>query len=130
MRRESICTDRAPGAVGPYSQAVRSGSTVFVSGQIPIDPATGERAGETVGEQTRRVLQNLGAVMEAAGGSLADVVKTTVYLKDLSRFAEMNAAYAEFFSEPFPARATLGVSDLPLGVDVEIDAIAVLDAGV
>lgn len=123
--KEIIKTRKAPIAIGPYSQAVKAGGFIFVSGQIPIDPATGEVVKGGMGEQTRQVLRNIKGILEAAGVSLGDVVKTTVYLKDLDRFGEMNQAYGEFFSGDFPARATIEVSNLPKGVDVEIDVIAV-----
>ncbi|MBI4347255.1 MAG: RidA family protein [Elusimicrobia bacterium] len=124
---QAVETSDAPKAIGPYSQAVRAGGWVFASGQIPLDPATGAIAGTTVAEQTDRVLRNLAAVLEAAGVGLGRVVKTTVYLADLGRFAEMNDVYAKHFSAaggPFPARATVQVAALPKGALVEIDAIA------
>ncbi len=117
----------APAAVGPYSHAVRSGSLLFCSGQIPLDPATGELVGATAGEQARRCLENLTAVCEAAGARLADAVRVTVYLIDMGAFAEVNDVYAGFFSggEP-PARVAFGVAALPKGAQVEIDAIVAL----
>jgi reactive intermediate/imine deaminase len=125
MAKEEIKTVKAPEAIGPYSQAVKAGRTVFLSGQIPIDPATGEVITGTIADQARRVLSNLQMVVEQAGGCLDDIVKTTVYMTDLARFGEVNEVYAGFFNKPFPARATVEVSGLPKGVDVEIDAIAV-----
>lgn len=126
MIKEEIKTDRAPKAIGPYSQGIRIGRFHFLSGQIPIDPKTGEVVSGDVALQTRQVLKNLQAVLEQSGASMRDVVKTTVFLKDLGSFSEMNSVYGEFFTEPFPARATVEVSGLPKGVDVEIDAIAVV----
>lgn len=119
-----IKTDRAPQAIGPYSQAVRCGPMLFVSGQIPIDPATGEVATGDIRRQTEQVLLNLQAIVEATGLSLSDVVKTTVFLKNLSDFQTMNEVYAAFFSKDPPARATVEVSNLPREVLVEIDAMA------
>lgn len=126
MKKEEIKTERAPKAIGPYSQGVKIGRHLFLSGQIPIEPSSGEVLTGSVEAQTRQVLKNLQAVLEEAGATLKDVVKTTVYLKDLSAFAEMNSVYAEFFSAPYPARATVGVNALPKGSGVEIDAIAVI----
>ena len=123
--RETISSTDAPAAVGPYSQALRAGDLVFCSGQIPLDPATGNLVSGTFREQAARVLDNLGAVLHAAGASFADVVRTTVYLTDLADFPVLNEVYAERFGEPFPARATVGVSALPKGARVEMDAIAV-----
>ena len=121
-----IHTDRAPAAIGPYSQAIRAGDSVYLSGQIPLDPATGEVVEGDFEARVRRVFDNLAAVSEAAGGSLADIVKLNVFLTDLGRFAEVNRIMAEVFSEPFPARAAVQVSALPKGVDVEMDAGAVI----
>ncbi|MHC4600518.1 MAG: RidA family protein [Planctomycetota bacterium] len=121
-----VSTESAPAAIGPYSQAIVAGDWLFASGQIPIDPATGDLVGGPVADQTERVLQNLAAVLEAASGSLDSVVKCTCYLKDMGAFAEMNEVYARFFGESPPARAAVEVSALPKGVDVEIDAIAFL----
>jgi len=120
-----IETSAAPPAIGPYSQAVRAGDTVFLSGQIPLDPTTGQLVEGGVVEQTDRVLDNLAAVLAAAGCTFADVVRTTIYLVDLSQFAAVNAAYARRFEAPYPARATVQVAALPRGAQVEIDAIAV-----
>ncbi|MBI5599169.1 MAG: RidA family protein [Deltaproteobacteria bacterium] len=125
--KEEIKTPGAPKAIGPYSQAIKAGGFVFVSGQIPVDPSTGEVTPGGVGAQTRRAIENMKAVLEEAGSGLGDVVKTTVYLRDISAFAEMNEAYGSFFSPPYPARATVEVSNLPKGVGVEIDAVAVVE---
>jgi 2-iminobutanoate/2-iminopropanoate deaminase len=122
--RRVVSTPGAPAAIGPYSQAIDCGSLVFASGQIPLDPATGLVVGDDAATQTRQVLTNLGAVLDAAGLTLAHVVKATVYLKDLSDFAAMNAVYAEFFAASAPARVTVEVSRLPRDVRVEIDVIA------
>lgn len=119
-----IYTPNAPAAIGPYSQAVQAGNMLFVSGQIPIDPATGNFAGEDIATQTRQSLTNVKNILEAAGYTLNDVVKTTVLLADIADFAAMNAVYAEFFSENKPARAAFAVRDLPRGALVEIEAIA------
>jgi 2-iminobutanoate/2-iminopropanoate deaminase len=122
--RETIATDGAPAAIGPYSQAVRAGNFLFLSGQIGLDPASGKMVPGGVREQTARVLENMKAVLAAAGLGINDVVKANVYMKDLSAFGEMNAVYAEVFKEPYPARAAVGVKDLPKGALVEIEAIA------
>ena len=119
-----IHTPNAPAAIGPYSQAVKAGSMLFVSGQIPIDPATGAFAGEDIVAQTRQSLTNVKNILEAAGYALTDVVKTTVLLADIADFAAMNAVYAEVFTENCPARACFAVKDLPKGALVEIEAIA------
>lgn len=119
-----IHTPNAPAAIGPYSQAVKTGNLVFVSGQLPIDPTTGAFAGNDIASQTRQSLTNVKAILEAAGYSCADVVKTTVLLSDIADFAAMNAVYAEFFTENCPARAAFAVKDLPKGALVEIEAIA------
>ncbi len=123
MKKE-VKTDKAPKAIGPYSQAIVANGFIFASGQIPIMPATGDINTGTIEEQTRQVLQNLGAVLEAAGSSLNDVVKATVFLQDMSDFGKMNAVYQEFFQAPFPARAAVQVARLPRDVRVEIEAIA------
>jgi reactive intermediate/imine deaminase len=125
-KRRPITTSDAPAAIGPYSQAIRVGDTVYLSGQIPLDPGTQEIVSEEFGAQARRVFDNLAAVAQAAGGSLSDIVKLTVYLTDLGRFAEVNEIMVDYFAEPYPARAAIGVSALPRGVQVEIDAIIVL----
>lgn len=122
--KEIISTESAPGAIGPYSQAIKSGGLVFCSGQIPIDPGTGDFVSENVAEQTEQVLKNLDAVLHAAGTSLAGVVKTTVFLADMNDFAEMNEVYGRFFSENKPARATVQAARLPRDARVEIDCIA------
>ncbi len=119
-----IHTPKAPAAIGPYSQAIQAGNMLFVSGQIPIDPATGEFAGSDITTQTRQSLTNLKAILEEAGYTCADVVKTTVLLANMGDFAAMNAVYAEFFTAPCPARAAFAVKDLPKGAMVEIEAIA------
>jgi len=128
MTRERVTTDGAPAAIGPYSQAIRAGGMIFLAGQIPIDPASGALVDGGVEAQTERVMMNLSAILQAAGASLADVVKTTVYLADMKDFESMNRVYGRFFeSEDPPARATLQVSRLPRGASVEIDAIAVAE---
>ena len=119
-----IHTPNAPAAIGPYSQAVQAGNMLFVSGQIPIDPATGAFAGEDIVTQSRQSLTNVKNILEAAGYALTDVVKTTVLLSDIADFAAMNAVYGEFFKENCPARACVAVRDLPKGALVEIEAIA------
>lgn len=124
--REPVQTDKAPAAIGPYSQAIRAGGFVYVSGQIPIDPATGQFVAGGIGEQTERVLQNLSAVLEAAGSGLNMVVKTTVFLADMQEFAQMNEVYAKFFTEAPPARATVAAAGLPRDARVEIEAVALL----
>lgn len=126
MYRKSIQTDDAPAAIGPYSQAISTGETIYLSGQIPIDPATGELISDDFEVQAHQVLKNLSAVAKASGGSLADLVKLTVYLVDLNNFQILNGAFADHFDAPFPARSTIQVSALPLGAQVEIDAILVL----
>jgi 2-iminobutanoate/2-iminopropanoate deaminase len=125
MKREIISTDKAPAAVGPYSQAVRAGDFVFAAGQVAIDPAVGKLIEGNVAAQTRQVLTNLSAVLEAAGSSLDRVVKTTVFLKDMGQFKAMNTVYAQFFPSDPPARSTVEVVALPLGALVEIEAIAI-----
>ena len=122
-----IHTEKAPAAIGPYSQAVKAGNLLFVSGQIPIDPATGVFAGEDITTQTRQSLRNVQAILEEAGYSLSDVVKATVLLADMQDFAAMNAVYAEFFTANCPARAAFAVKDLPKGAKVEIEVIACRD---
>ena len=127
MTRTAVSTSGAPSAIGPYSQGVRSGSLLFCSGQIPLDPSTGEIVKEDVEGQARRCLENLSAVCEAAGWSLANAVRCTVYLTDMADFARVNEVYGSFFegSEP-PARVAIGVASLPKGADVEVDAIVAL----
>ena len=124
--KEIIATENAPGAIGPYSQAVKAGNMVFCSGQIPIDVATGEFVSDDVAQQTRQVLINLTAVLEAAGTGLNNVVKTTVFLDDMNDFTAMNEVYAEFFSENKPARATVQAARLPKDARVEIECIALV----
>lgn len=124
--REAVTTTGAPGAIGPYSQAIKAGGMLFVSGQVPLDPATGGLVEGDIAAQTHRVFANLGAILEAAGASFDHVVKTTVYLKDMSDFAAMNAVYGTYFSSPAPARATIQAARLPKDVGVEIDLIAVI----
>jgi 2-iminobutanoate/2-iminopropanoate deaminase len=124
--RETIDAPGAPAAIGPYSHAVRAGSLLFCSGQIPLDPARGELVGETAAEQARQCLENLMAVCEAAGASLADAVRLTVYMTDLSAFAEVGEVYATFFPDSPPARAAIGVAALPRGAQVEVDAIVAI----
>jgi len=128
MTRRRIQTDAAPQAIGSYSQAIQTGETVYLSGQIPLDPATMKVVDGSIEQQIERVFENLKAVAEAAGGSLADIAKLTVYLTDLTHFPHVNGVMARYFEEPFPARAAIGVAALPLGVPVEMDAILVLDA--
>ncbi len=122
--KEVVSTENAPGAIGPYSQAVKVGNLVFLSGQIPIDPETGEFVSEDVAEQTKQVLHNLSAVLDASGASLDSVVKTTVFLADMNDFAAMNEVYAEGFGENKPARATVQAARLPRDAKVEIECIA------
>ena len=122
--KEIISTENAPGAIGPYSQAVKAGNMIFCSGQIPIDPVTGEFVSEDVAEQTEQVLKNLSAVLEAAGSNLNNVVKTTVFLLDMGDFAKMNEVYARYFSANKPARATVQAARLPRDARVEIECIA------
>lgn len=126
MSKETIHSDAAPAAIGTYSQAVRVGKLVFMSGQIPLDPATMEVVEGDFEQRARRVFENLRAVAEAAGGDLNKVVKLTIFLTDLGNFATVNSVMQEFFSEPYPARAAVGVASLPKGVDVEADAILAL----
>src|SRR5437868_5039611 len=127
MPRIPIATEQAPAAIGPYSQAVRRGSFVFLSGQIPLDPATGQLVEGDIAAQARRVFDNLRAVCAAAGGSFEDVVRVGIYLTDLGDFAAVNAVMAENFAAPFPARSTIEVSALPRGAQVEVDAILAFD---
>jgi reactive intermediate/imine deaminase len=130
MSKASIRTDKAPAAIGTYSQAVSVDRLVFLSGQIPLDPATMEVVDGDFEARARQVFDNLGAVARAAGGSLSDVVKVTVFLTDLGNFASVNAVMEEYFRPPFPARAAVGVASLPKGVDVEADAILILETPV
>ena len=126
MSRSIVSTTQAPAAIGPYSQAVRAGDTVYFSGQIPLDPATGNLVEGDIKTQARRVFDNLAAVAQAAGGSLAQFVRVGIYVTDLANFAEVNAVMAEYFQQPYPARSTIEVSALPKGAQVEVDAIMVL----
>jgi 2-iminobutanoate/2-iminopropanoate deaminase len=123
-RRTVIATELAPKAIGPYSQAIRISDLIFVAGQTPIDPAVGQLVDGDIGVQTRRVLQNITAILEAAGTSLSKAVKTTVFLTDMANFKAMNEVYAEFFPQHPPARSTVAVAGLPLGAQVEIECIA------
>lgn len=123
---QTIQTDKAPKAIGPYSQAIVANGLVFCSGQIPLDPASGTLIIGTIGDQTRQVLQNLSNVLKMAGSDLSKVVKTTVYLRDMNDFEQMNAVYGEFFGDTKPARATVQVAKLPKDAGVEIDAIALI----
>ena len=127
--KDIVNTDNAPKAIGPYSQAVKTNGFIFVSGQIPIDPDTNVIVKGDIAEQTIRVIKNIKNILEAGGSGLEYVVKTTVYLKDLKKFDDMNRVYGGFFTTLFPARATVEVSNLPKGVDIEIDAIAIDRAG-
>ena len=126
MPRTAIHSDRAPAAIGPYSQATRAGNLVFFSGQIPLDPATGALVEGDIATQARRAFDNLKAVCETAGGSMDDIVRVGLYLTDLSQFAEVNAVMADYFSQPYPARSTIEVSALPRGAQFEVDALMVL----
>jgi 2-iminobutanoate/2-iminopropanoate deaminase len=124
--RTAVSTASAPKAIGPYSQAIRAGSLLFVSGQVPIDPASGQIVGGDIAAQTHRVFQNIGEILKAAGASFDHVVRTTVFLADMNDFAAMNDVYATYFTSPAPARATVEVSRLPRDARVEIDVIAAL----
>ena len=125
--RSSVRTDAAPAALGPYSQAVRAGQFLFVSGQLALNPMTGVFVEGGIDEQTRRVFQNISAILEAGGGSLAKVVRATVYLADIADFAAMNEVYATFFAPPYPARSTIQAARLPKDARIEVDVIAYLD---
>ena len=125
MSRTIVASDNAPKAIGPYSQAVQVGGTIYTSGQIPLDPATGELVAGTIDAQARRVFENLRAVIEAAGAGFADVARVGIYLTDLANFAAVNAVMAEYFQQPYPARSTIGVAALPRGAEVEIDLVLV-----
>ena len=122
----AVSTESAPQALGPYSQAIRAGQFLFVAGQVPIDPATGNLVSGDIGAQTRRVFENLGAILEAGGASFQQVVRTTVYLADLAEFSAMNEVYATFFKPPQPARSTIEASRLPRDARIEVDVIAFL----
>ena len=125
--KQAVSSPDAPKAIGPYSQAVRAGQLLFVSGQVPLDPATGQIVSGDIAAQTRRVFDNLGAVLKAGGRSFADVVRTTVFLADMNDFAAVNEVYGTYFSEPYPARATVQVARLPKDARVEIDVIATFE---
>lgn len=122
--REAVSTDKAPDAIGPYSQAIKAGGFLFVSGQVPFDPATMALVGGDIQTQTRRVMDNLGAILEAAGASFDQVVKTTIFLRDMADFAAMNEVYGSYFASPAPARATVQAARLPKDVGVEIELVA------
>ena len=122
--KQVISTPKAPAAIGPYSQAIRVGNLIYTSGQIPINPATGQFVEGGIKEQTRQSLTNVKAILEDAGTSMVNVVKTTVFMADMNDFADMNAVYAEFFTEPFPARSAVAVKTLPKGALVEIEVVA------
>lgn len=124
---QAIATKKAPAAIGPYSQGIRAGKTIYVSGQLPIDPATGEFAGTDIASQTRQSLENIRNILKEAGAEMSDVVKTTVLLKNISDFAAMNQVYAEFFKEPYPARAAFQVAAVPKDALLEIEAVAVTE---
>ena len=125
--QQVISTKKAPAAIGPYSQAIQVGNLVYTSGQIPIDPATGTFAEGGIKEQTRQSLTNVKAILEEAGLSMSHVVKTTVFMADMNDFADMNAVYAEFFTEPYPARSAVAVKTLPKGALVEIEVVAAIE---
>ena len=124
MMKKVIKTAKAPSAIGPYSQAIQVGNLVYTSGQIPIDPSTGAFVEGGIKEQTRQSLQNVKSILEEAGLTMCDVLKTTVFMADMNDFAEMNAVYAEFFTEPYPARSAVAVKTLPKGALVEIEVVA------
>ena len=126
MNKKVIHSDNAPAAIGTYSQAIQTGNLVFLSGQIPLDPGSMEIVGGDFAARARQVFTNLAAVTEAAGGNLGQIVKLTIYLTDLANFATVNSVMSEFFDEPYPARAAVGVASLPKGADVEADAILAL----
>lgn len=127
MPRQPVATDRAPAAIGPYSQAVAAGRMVYTSGQIPLDPATGELVAGDIATQARRVFDNLHAVCAAADADFSHVVRVGIYLVDLGDFAQVNAVMAEYFNAPYPARSTIGVASLPKGAQVEVDLVLALD---
>lgn len=127
MTRSIVATEKAPAAIGPYSQAVRAGNTVYFSGQIPLDPATGVLVDGDITAQTRRVFDNLTAVAQEAGGSLGQIVRVGIYVTDLANFAAVNVVMAEYFQQPYPARSTIEVSALPKAAQVEVDAVMVID---
>ena len=123
---KALHTDNAPAAIGPYSQAVQAEKTIYVSGPLPVDPATGDFAGEDIKAQTKQSLTNIKNILASAGADMSDVTKTTVLLQDIADFGAMNEVYAEFFTEPYPARAAFQVAALPKGAKVEIEAVAVI----
>ena len=123
MPKEIISTDNAPQAIGPYSQAVKTGNLIFISGQIPLDPKTGDIVDGSIEDQANQVLENIKSICEAAGHGLEDIVKITIFLTDLGNFATVNEVMKNYFKEPYPARATIEISGLPLGVNIEIEAI-------
>lgn len=123
---KALHTDNAPAAIGPYSQAVQAEKTIYVSGQLPVDPATGEFTGEDIKAQTKQSLTNIKSILASAGADMSDVTKTTVLLQNIADFGAMNEVYAEFFTEPYPARAAFQVAALPKGAKVEIEAVAVI----
>ena len=125
MSMKSIHTNQAPAAIGPYSHAIEANGMIFASGQIPIDPATGQFVEGGIQEQTRQALTNARNILQAAGTDMENVIKTTVYLSDINNFAAMNEVYAQFFTEPFPARSAVAVKDLPKGALVEIEVLAI-----
>lgn len=127
MTKEIISTENAPQAIGPYSQAVKAGNLIFISGQVPLNPKTGDLVTESIEDQARQVLDNVKSICESAGQSLDDIVKISIFLTDLNNFAVVNDVMKEYFSEPYPARATVEVSGLPLGVNVEIEAIVLIN---
>ena len=127
MTKEIISTENAPQAIGPYSQAVKAGNLMFISGQIPLDPKTGDLVSESIEDQAKQVLDNVKSICEASGNSLDDIVKISIFLTDLNNFSVVNDVMKEYFSEPYPARATVEVSGLPLGVNVEIEAIVLIN---
>jgi len=128
--KKAVHTDKAPKAIGPYSQAIMANGLIFVSGQIPIDPEKGEIVSSTIEEQAHQVFKNIKAILEEAGSSMADVVKATVYLSDMNDFARMNTVYAQYFPEPYPARAAFQVARLPRDVKIEVEVIALAPAQV
>jgi len=126
--KKAIKTDQAPKAIGPYSQGIMAGGFIFVSGQIPLDPVKGEIVGQTIEEQAHQVFKNLRAILQAAGSSLNEVVKATVFLADMNDFSRMNEVYAQYFSEPYPARAAFQVARLPREAKIEVEVIALAEA--
>jgi len=127
MKKEIISTNNAPEAIGPYSQAVKVGSMIYTSGQIPINPKTGEMVSDSIEEEARQAMENLKAVLEAAGSGLNSVIKTTLYIKDMNCFAAVNGVYSQYFKAPFPARSCVEVARLPKDAGVEIEAVAIIE---